>query len=60
MGGCNPLSGFKPLSDRYPDPAKFAKSFEVLPLHADLEQQLLYLLKVLHTALIRMVPTLAS
>ena len=32
------LSGFEPLSDWYPDPAKFAKSFEVWPLQADLRQ----------------------
>ena len=48
MGGGNPLSGFEPLSDRHPDPAKFAKSFEVWPLQADMEQQLLHLLLVLH------------
>ena len=47
-GGYNPLSEFALLSDRHPDPANFAKSFEVSPLQADLEQQLLHLLQVLH------------
>ena len=36
--GCNPLSRFELFSDRPLDPAKFAKSFEVWPLQADLRQ----------------------
>ena len=37
-GGCNPFSGFEQLSDWQPDPAKFAKNFEVWPLQADFVQ----------------------
>ena len=51
-GGCNPLLGFELLSDRHPDPAKFAKSFEVWPLQEDLVQQVWHhLLQDLHNTI---------
>ena len=37
---------FEPLWERPPDPAKFAKSFEVSPLQADLMQHFEHLLQV--------------
>ena len=46
--GCNPLSGFELFSDWHPDPAKFAKSFEVWPLQADLRQHFWHLWQVEH------------
>ena len=46
-GGCSPLREFELLSDRHPDPAKFAKSFIVWPLHSDLREQFGHLLQVL-------------
>ena len=44
-GGYSHISRFEPLSDRNPDLAKPAKSFEVLLLQEDLRQHFLHLLQ---------------
>ena len=52
-GGCSPVLGSEILSDQHPDPARFANSFEVWRLQADLRQHVGHLLQVLQKTIDR-------